>query len=73
MTDRNGRPVSRADFDDGWREAVRRTGLPERTRLHGLQHFYTSTLGASGRHDPKTVQALSRHGEFSETRPTIAA
>ncbi len=33
MTDRNGRPVSRADFDDGWREAVRRTSRPVRRVL----------------------------------------
>jgi len=37
-----------------------------------LKHFYTTTLGACGRHDPKTVQALSRHAEFSGTWDTYA-
>ena len=37
-----------------------------------LKHFYTSQLGASGQHDPKTVQALSRHARFSETWETYA-
>lgn len=46
--------------------------LPGRTRFHDLRHFYTSILGASGEHDPKTVQALSRHAEFSETWDTYA-
>ncbi|MGW6459504.1 hypothetical protein ACWF94_26860 [Streptomyces sp. NPDC055078] len=47
-------------------------GLPARTRFHDLKHFSTSRLGASGLHDPKTVQALSRHAEFSETWDTYA-
>jgi integrase len=72
VTNRSGRPVQRADFNDRWHEAVKLAGLPEETRFHDLKHFYTSSLGASGRHDPKTVQALSRHGEFSETWDTYA-
>jgi integrase len=53
-------------------EACRLARLPEGTRFHDLKHFYTSTLGARGHHDPKTVQALSRHAEFSETWDTYA-
>jgi len=57
-----------------WRKAVELAGLPKGTRFHDLKHFYTSRLGADkdDRHDPKTVQALSRHAEFSETWDTYA-
>ncbi|WP_411152704.1 tyrosine recombinase XerC [Streptomyces sp. A30] len=72
VTNRSGRPVLPSDFRQKWRRAVRLAGLPERTRFHDLKHFYTTTLGGSGKHDPKTVQALSRHAEFSETWDTYA-
>ena len=72
VTNRYGRPVQRSDFNDKWHKAVELAGLPERTRFHDLKHFYTSRLGSSGQHDPKTVQALSRHAEFSETWDTYA-
>ncbi|WP_234477303.1 tyrosine-type recombinase/integrase [Streptomyces sp. MBT65] len=65
VTNRFVRPVLDSDFHEKRRKAVRLAGLPERTRFHDLKHFYTTTLGASGKHDPKTVQALSRHAEFS--------
>lgn len=71
-TNRLGLPILHGDFYEKWRSAVRLAGLPERTRFHDLKHFYTTTLGASGKHDPKTVQALSRHAEFSETWDTYA-
>ncbi|MFD8046510.1 tyrosine-type recombinase/integrase [Streptomyces sp. Tu102] len=60
------------DFHQKWQKAVKGAGLPDRTRFHDLRHFYTSTLGNSGKHDPKTVQALSRHARFSETWDTYA-
>ncbi|MFF0000994.1 tyrosine-type recombinase/integrase [Streptomyces avermitilis] len=72
VTNRYGRPVLISDFHQKWRKAVKQAGLPDRTRFHDLKHFYTSTLGGSGRHDPKTVQALSRHAKFSETWDTYA-
>ncbi|MFD5264877.1 tyrosine-type recombinase/integrase [Streptomyces sp. NPDC058335] len=72
VTNRSGRPVLPSDFYRRWRSAVLQAGLPERTRFHDLKHFYTSTLGSSGKHDPKTVQALSRHAVFSETWDTYA-
>ncbi|MCM2388749.1 tyrosine-type recombinase/integrase [Streptomyces albipurpureus] len=72
VTTRDGKPMRRGRFNEKFREAVTLAGLPERTRYHDLKHFYTSQLGASGRHDPKTVQALSRHAEFSETWDTYA-
>nr|WP_301251785.1 tyrosine-type recombinase/integrase [Streptomyces somaliensis] len=64
--------MSRSHFNDKWRAAVELAGLPEGTRFHDLKHFYTSRLGADGKYDPKTVQALSRHAEFSETRDAYA-
>ncbi len=72
VTNRYGRPVQRSDFNKKWHAAVKLAGLPMRTRFHDLKHFYTSRLGSSGQHDPKTVQALSRHAEFSETWDTYA-
>ncbi|MGK5498508.1 tyrosine-type recombinase/integrase [Streptomyces sp. URMC 125] len=72
VTTRTGRPLSRSHFNDKWRAAVELAGLPEGTRFHDLKHFYTSRLGADGKYDPKTVQALSRHAEFSETWDTYA-
>ncbi|MFE6621123.1 tyrosine-type recombinase/integrase [Streptomyces sp. NPDC057740] len=72
VTNRYGRPVLISDFHQKWRRAVKQAGLPDRTRFHDLKHFSTSTLGGSGKHDPKTVQALTRHAEFSETWDTYA-
>ncbi|MEV0555195.1 tyrosine-type recombinase/integrase [Streptomyces sp. NPDC050597] len=72
VTNRSGHPVLPSDFRQKWRRAVRQAGLPERTRFHDLKHFYTTTLGASGKRDPKTVQAHPRHAEFSETWDTYA-
>jgi hypothetical protein len=40
------------------------------TRFHDLKRFYTSRLLLT--YDPKTVQALSRHGVFSLTMDTYA-
>ncbi|TJZ94956.1 tyrosine-type recombinase/integrase [Actinacidiphila oryziradicis] len=71
VTNRYGRPMRGSAFNVKWRTAVERAGLPSGTRFHALKHFYTTRLGASG-HDPKTVQALSRHAEFSETWDTYA-
>jgi site-specific recombinase XerD len=72
ITNRLGRPVQNDEFLDKWDAAVELAGLPEETRYHDLKHFYTSKLGASGQHDPKTVQALSRHAQFSQTWDTYA-
>ncbi|WP_225447799.1 site-specific integrase [Streptacidiphilus sp. P02-A3a] len=71
-TNRFGRPVQRSDLNRKWRAAVQLAGLPSDTRFHDLKHFYTTRLGACGQHDPKTVQALSRHAEFSQTWNTYA-
>lgn len=71
VTNRLGAPVRHHDFWEKWRVAVARVGLPESTRYHDLKHFYTSQLNVSG-HDPKTVQALSRHARFTETWDTYA-
>jgi hypothetical protein len=60
VNNRFGRPVLYSDFYQKWRKAVEQAGLPDRTRFHDLKHFYTTSLGGSGKHGPKTVQALSR-------------
>ncbi|WP_416969335.1 site-specific integrase [Streptomyces sp. 4F14] len=72
VTNKRGLPVSRSTFLLKWRTAVELAGLPEGTRFHDLKHFYTTRLSSSGEFDPKTVQALSRHAEFSETWDTYA-
>lgn len=72
VTNRLGRPLTRAAFRHYWKPAVKLAGLPDETRFHDLKHFYTTRLGASGEFDPKTVQALSRHAKFNETWDTYA-
>ena len=72
VTNGRGRPVKYGEFNRKWRAAVKLAGLPEGTRFHDLKHFYTTQLGSCHEHDPKTVQALSRHAEFSETWNTYA-
>lgn len=74
----HGRPVQVSDFYCKWHQALDRAGLPPGTRFQYLKRFYTSMLGRSGVHDPKTVQVLSRHARFSETwdiyaQPPLAA
>ncbi|MGW2045893.1 tyrosine-type recombinase/integrase [Streptomyces sp. NPDC001858] len=68
----HGRPVHGDHFYRKWLQALDRAGLPSGTRFHYLKRFYTSILGTSGLHDPKTVQVLSRHARFSETWDTYA-
>ncbi|MDT9698004.1 tyrosine-type recombinase/integrase [Streptomyces sp. P17] len=72
VTNRYGRPVQSSDFNEKWQRVVALAGLPEGTRFHDLKVFYTTTLGGPGQHDPKTVQALSRHARFTETWDTYA-
>jgi integrase len=72
VLNRYGRPVLRNDFNTQFRSAVRAAGLDDRLHFHDLKHFYTSALAASGQHDPKTVQALSRHQRFAMTWDTYA-
>ncbi|MFJ3824933.1 tyrosine-type recombinase/integrase [Streptomyces nodosus] len=72
VTTRLGRPITRSQFNRTWNKAVELAGLPPGTRFHDLKHFYSTRLAAGGEHDPKTVQALSRHAEFSETMDTYA-
>ncbi|MEY9871109.1 hypothetical protein ABH931_000574 [Streptacidiphilus sp. MAP12-33] len=64
--------MQRSDLNRKWHLAAERAGLPASTRFHDLKHFYTTRLGACGDHDPKTVQALSRHGDFAQTWETYA-
>ncbi|MEV7344484.1 tyrosine-type recombinase/integrase [Streptomyces sp. NPDC093544] len=72
VPNRYGRPVQRSDFNRKWGKVIVLAGLPEGTHFHHRKRFYTSTLGTSGKHDPKTVQVLSRHARFSETLDTYA-
>lgn len=72
VTSRRGKPVRETHLSQKWRQAVKSAGLPPTTRFHDLKHFYTTYLGASNDHDPKTVQALSRHSQFAMTWDTYA-
>jgi len=71
-TNRYGRPVQRSDLNNKWHAALQLADLPKDTRFHDLKHFYTTRLGTCGLYDPKTVQALSRHADFSQTWDTYA-
>ncbi|MFC1435388.1 tyrosine recombinase XerC [Streptacidiphilus sp. N1-3] len=72
VTNRFGRPVQRQEFNKKWNRAKEIAGLDKDARYHDLKRFYTSRIGSSGHHDPKTTQALSRHASFSETWDTYA-
>ncbi|WP_235614017.1 tyrosine-type recombinase/integrase [Streptomyces olivochromogenes] len=67
LTKPTGAPLHMNNFYWRWRQAVEIAGLPAGTRFHSLKRFYTSVLGTSGHHDPKTVQHLSRHARFAQT------
>ena len=60
-----GRPVSRSNFGDHWRAAVRAAGLAP-VNFHSLRHFYISALIASGL-DVKEVQTRAGHSSATVT------
>jgi integrase len=66
-----GEPIDRTRFSEEWRPAAASVGLPPRTGMHCLRHFYASLLIRSGC-SVKVVQARLGHATASETLDTYA-
>lgn len=64
-------PISRTRFSDLWRPAAAAVGLPPRTGMHCLRHFYASALIRAGC-SVKVVQARLGHATAAETLDTYA-
>lgn len=67
----SGEPITRQRFGHLWRPAARKAGLPERTGLHSLRHYYASLLIRYGE-SVKTVQARLGHATAAETLDTYS-
>ncbi len=71
FSDDLGRPLKRRAVSSVWMPAARLAGLPERTGMHCLRHFYASLLIHSGC-SVKVVQARLGHATAAETLDTYA-
>ncbi len=60
FTNEAGEPVHRAAWSHVWALAVRKAGLPAGFGLHGLRHFFATSLIHAGA-SPKTVQLACGH------------
>jgi integrase len=69
VTNRVRGMVQRGSFNECWREAVERAGLPKGTRYHDLRHFYASGL-IKANCNPKVVQSRLGHATMPETWDT---
>lgn len=59
----------RKSFNECWREAVEKAGLPKGTRFHDLRHFYASGL-IKANLNPKVIQTRLGHATIAETMDT---
>lgn len=66
-----GGPVTRSQWSQIWRPAAKAAGLPPRTGLHALRHFYASALIRHGE-SVKTVQKRLGHSSAAMTLDTYA-
>jgi integrase len=67
FTNTTGGPVGRTSFRTRvWKPAVRRAGLPERLRFHGLRHSYATWLVSEGV-PPNIVQRIMGHEDVTTT------
>lgn len=71
FTDEIGRPLSRRQVSRIWSPIMQSAGLPPRTGLHALRHFYASLLIRHGE-SVKTVQERLGHASATETLDTYA-
>ena len=71
FTDGNGDPVKPRSFSELWQPGARAAGLPPRTGMHCLRHFYASALIRAGC-SVKVVQARLGHATAAETLDTYA-
>lgn len=66
FTTSDGRPVRRNRASEMWRTAADTAGLPPRTGMHALRHFYASVLIRGGE-SVKVVQSRLGHASPVET------
>jgi integrase len=66
-----GKPIPRSTFSYHWGAAARAAGLPPRSGLHTLRHYYASLLIRYGE-SVKTVQARLGHASAAETLDTYS-
>lgn len=66
-----GQPITRSTFGHLWRDVAREAGLPPRTGLHALRHYYASLLIRHGE-SVKVVQARLGHASAAETLDTYS-
>jgi integrase len=71
FTTPSAKPVRRSAIGAVWAPAARSLGLPERTGMHALRHYYASVLIAGGE-SVKVVQARLGHATAHETLETYA-
>jgi integrase len=71
FTDDARRPLRRNRFNEVWKAAVARAGLPASTHFHELRHFYASALIGHGC-SVKAVQEALGHANATETLNTYA-
>ncbi|MFG1942739.1 tyrosine-type recombinase/integrase [Nonomuraea sp. NPDC048826] len=69
ITNRCRRIAQRKSFNECWREAVAKAGLPKGTRFHDLRHFYASGL-IKANLNPKVIQTRLGHATIAETMDT---
>ncbi|GAA2414630.1 site-specific integrase [Nonomuraea africana] len=69
ITNRCRRIAQRKSFNECWREAVEKAGLPKGTRFHDLRHFYASGL-IKANLNPKVIQTRLGHATIAETMDT---
>ncbi len=69
FTDEHERPIRRNRFNEIWKAAVGRAGLPAATHFHELRHFYASLLIHHGS-SVKVVHARLGHKTAIETLDT---
>jgi len=67
----DGLPVTRQRFGHLWRPVARQAGLPARSGLHTLRHYYASLLIRHGE-SVKTVQVRLGHPSAVETLDTYS-
>lgn len=66
FTTESGKAIWRSSWSHVWTKAVRASGAPTGTGLHGLRHYYASLLIRHGE-SVKTVQARLGHASATET------
>lgn len=71
FTDESGEPLKRRTVSQVWSPAARTVGLPPRTGMHCLRHFYASLLIRAGC-SVKVVQSRLGHATAAETLDTYA-